>query len=287
MYAARLTAACTIAVVAALAVGPVAGAAPDPGFPSGSFTIRQPTQYILDQDGDAPQLAVVDVKRLGLSDDATPAKDIVVTVHADAGAPGDQWLFGDDGHRLVYSGGTVDGPDPWVHIAGTYHPYVTLTDGDGHTTRVDLPVVTLREDHTAPVTRLALPRPRLRHTIVGWRVIRGTVVDAGIDRAGNSLGTRSHAGVVVMQRRHGHFYLYSFATKRWRKGLATEAATFRKFRPNDAPAIDVGRIGWRTPYIHGLTRGRLVVRVTGEDTNLNRQPGPPPVAARYWLTRRR
>lgn len=273
-------------LLAELALASTASAVPDPVYPTGTFAIKYPTEYVYDVGGWRPEWSRVTVQRLTLSDDVTPPEDIVVKVYSGTDVAhstnGDVWNSVDPKMQMLYGGALDTDPIDTYHLAGTYHPYVTLTDGDGHTTQVDLPTVTLLNDHTPPVTKLTLPRLGKRNTIIGWRYIRGTSIDAGVDRP--EIGRSPSTSVTVLQKRHGVFYYYVPKTQRWRKGLLTEAATVKKFRP-DFGAIRVGRIGWRTPYIHGLTRGRLVIRAWSQDSNLNETSHA--VLARYTLTRRR
>ena len=255
-----------------------AGAA-DPAYPTGSFAVAKTTAYVLHGDYESPEVAFVPVTRLSLHDDATPVDQLSVVLYPDDGASGQPWTWraGSDTARIVYGGGDVNDPQPWADINGTHNPYVTITDADGHTTRVDLPAVTLVDDRTPPVSRITWPKRRDRHTIHAWRFIRGTSVDTGVGL--------NETYISVLQKRHGRFWVYNDQTGKWRRGLRTEAATFKKLVKVGGGVVQPWATHWRTRYIHGLTRGRLVIRVWSMDRELN--TGDPTVAARITLTRRR
>ncbi|MET0837839.1 MAG: hypothetical protein ABWY19_03595, partial [Marmoricola sp.] len=115
------------------------------------------------------------------------------------------------------------------------------------------------------------------HRVSAWRVIRGTVYDAGVGgnfRPGEPDGILS-VDVALLQKRRARWWFYDYVRNpatnryqwRWVKGLSTEAGTFTRFRPRGIEAPVVTGIRWRTPWIQGLTRGTLVVRVEARDFN--------------------
>jgi hypothetical protein len=273
-------------VVAAVVVGSflaldagMAGAA-DPTYPTGSFAVAKTTAYVLHGDYESPEVAFVPVSRLSLHDDTTPADQLAVVLYPDEGADGQPWTWSPDYDkaRIVYGGGDILDPQPWADINGVHHPYVTITDTDGHTTRVDLPAVTLVDDRTPPVSRVTWPKKRVRHTIRAWRFIHGTTTDTGVGP--------NDTYVTVMQKRHGRYWVYRGVTRKWQKGKRTAAATLHALRNFvDTPLVQASPSHWRTKYIRGLTRGRLVVWVQSLDIELNMNH--PHIAASVTLTRRR
>lgn len=291
----QIVATAVVAAFLALDVAGAAGAspaAPDPTYPTGSFTIPQPTEYVLSNgfDYESSQVPLV---VSSLSDDTTPADEIVVRIYAGTtlgrSADGEVLPAGSPEPRVRFGGGLDEDPYPYFKLAGTYHPYVTLTDKDDNTTRIDLPTVTLLEDRTAPVTRLTLPRKNRRDTKMAWRYIRGTIRDAGIDRPGSYNSYGAYADVALLQKRHGLWYLYECYSpdpskhRTWCKGRSTVAATLKKFPSAGNSARSVGGTRWRTAYTKGLTRGPLVVAIQGSDCNFNSTPLR--IAARTTITR--
>ena len=266
----RALAVATVSSLLVLEAGAGASAAePDPTYPTGTFTLDRTSTYAFQPDGDilGTSPAVVVTRSAVTDDETTPDYIQVVMYPGDGSDPQDwnpQWCPGATCQLQFYR-------------LGTFTPKVSLTDGDGNTTTVSLPAVTVRRDSFAPVVRLTKPRPRLRHRVSAWRVLRGTAVDRGV-------GVRVILAT-VMQKRRGRWYSYTDIDQRWRKGLRTEAATYKKFTPQShtTPATEDGA-RWHTPRIRGLTRGPLVVRVYADDGNINISRTR--VVARVRLTRR-
>ena len=263
----RLYAAAVAVALLPLEVGSAAYGA-DPTYPTGTFTLDRTFTYASAPDGDVlgSQPPVV-VTRHEVTDDTTAPDDIQIVLDPNDGASG----------SFLWSAPYCPGDTCSLGFSrvGTFTPHALLTDEDGHTTIVDLPQVTVIRDLTAPVVRLTKPRPRLRHRISAWRVLRGTVSD-------RQIGVRS-VSAGVTQKRHGRWFVYSDYDHRWHKGLRSEAATWRGAGDFLETEL-VGAHGWRTPRIPGLTRGRLVVRISADDKTLNFAPMR--VAARVRLTRR-
>jgi hypothetical protein len=262
----RLVGAATITALLTLDAATAASAA-DPANPSGTFTLSQTSAYIyfnlLDSD---PPMAAIGVRRRDLSDDETPAADIVTELDPGDGSAPRPWSCSSDACMFFYSS------------AGTFTPRVRLIDEDGHTTVITLPQVRILQDLTPPTASVTAPKPRLRKKLSSWRVIRGTAADPGI-------GVVNFVRVVVLQKRHGWWYIHNpFEQKKWRKGLRSEAATYQRFHPGGGEAILTGRHTWRSQRIPGLTRGPIVVRLWAGDVNMNTSNAP--VAARGRITRR-
>ncbi|WP_027860239.1 hypothetical protein [Marmoricola sp. URHB0036] len=263
---ARLIASASAVALLLTGVGSAAHGA-DPTYPTGTFTVDRTSTYALAPDGDVLGSEPVVVTRHEIIDDTTAPDDIQVVLDPNDGASG----------SFLWSAPYCPGDTCSLGFSrvGTFTPHALLTDQDGHTSIVGLPQVTVIRDLTAPVVRLTKPRPRLRHRISAWRVLHGTVSD-------RQIGVWSvHAGLT--QKRHGRWYCYSDYDHRWHKGLRSEAATWRGAGDYLETEL-VGANGWRTPRIPGLTRGRLVVRITADDRTNNFTPMR--VVHRGRLTRR-
>lgn len=263
MMTRRLVATGTVAALLVLDAGAAAFAA-DPTYPTGTFTLERTSAYIhYNPYDDALPIAFINVRRSNLSDDETAPADIVTAL--DPGDGGALRSCTTDLCSFVYSG------------PGTFTPKARLTDEDGNTNVITLPQVRILEDLTAPTSRVTAPKPRLRNKRSAWRIIRGTASDTGVGV--------NWVKVIVLQKRHGWWYLYTpFQQKKWRKGLRTEAATNEKFHPVGGDTIATGPNSWRTPRIKRLTRGPIVVRLWAAD--LNENSSRPSIAARSRITRR-
>lgn len=255
----------------------VQAAGPEPTYPTGSFKLERTSQYIQNNGWD-PETASVGLTRLSVSDDVTPATDVVVRLYSGsdiASSTNGRVLPPETATTSLRWGGGFDWEDiPAYTLAGTYHPFVTLTDGDGHTTRIDLPTVTLLDDRTPPVVTLRLPKEGHRKAITSWHRITGTTVDAGIDNPATNRDVYPSARVLVLQKRRGYWYEYRCYTpdprneRDWCKRKKTLTASLAR-RQLGLVTKPVGRTGWRTEYIRGLTKDPLVIVYTGADSNAN------------------
>ncbi len=252
-----------LAVVVAGALVALEVAAPsyaaEPGHPTGTFTLDRTTAHLRVVDGDQNRPYGEDfrITPSGVTDDETAPEDLVLEV-----SRGDGSGFTPAAFPCPNQGCVLTYRQP-----GTFTPQVRLTDEDANSTTINLPTVRVLRDTAAPFVRLIQPRPRLRHRISAWRVIRGTVVDQGVGTV--------ELRVEVLQKRRGRWYFLqqyngsdpNTIYRRWVRGLRTEAATFNRFDPYSALALFVGT-NWRTVRIKGLTRGPLVVRVFAIDGNM-------------------
>ena len=237
--------------------------AAEPGHPSGTFTLDRTIAYlrVIDGDQSRPYGEGFRITPHDVTDDETAPEDLVLEVSRGDGSGFTEVPFPCTPQQCTI---TYDEP-------GSFSPHVRLTDEDGNVTNVDLPTIRVIRDTTAPVVRLTLPRPRARHRVSAWHVIRGTAIDG--------VGTAS-VDVEVLQKRRGRwYYLQQFygkqtdtLSRRWVRGLPTEAATFAQRRPRSNITQLVGRDRWRTLWITGLTRGPLVVRVRAMDANFWETP---------------
>lgn len=270
-----------LAVVVAGALVALDAAAPsyaaEPGHPTGTFTLDRTTAHLRVVDGDQnrPYGEEFRITPSNVTDDETAPDDLVMEVSRGDGSGFRPAAFPcpDEGWDCVLT----------YRQPGTFTPQVRLTDEDANSTTINLPTVRVLRDTTAPVVRLLRPRPRLLHRISAWRVIHGTVVERGVGGV--------YLTVEVLQKRRGRWYfLQAFDNgtetiqRRWVRGLRTEAATFNRFHPHSGLGYLVGGERWRTQWITGLTRGRLVVRVFATDYNM-RETGYPRLAS-VRLTRR-
>ncbi len=247
--------------------------AAEPGSPTGTFTLNRTLAYlhVIDGEQDRPYGERFRITASNLSDDKTAPEDLVLEKSRGDGSGFVPAAFpcSPDGFEcsLTYT-------EP-----GTFTPQVRLTDEDGNSTTIDLPIVTVRRDLTPPVVHVIKPARKKLHRVSAWRRVRGTVFDQGVGgnfREGEPDGILS-VKVALLQQRRARWWCYSFVMTNprtgqghwaWLKGLQTEAATFAKCRPFGIEAPVVTGIQWRTPWIKGLTRGPLVVRVNAVDFNL-------------------
>ncbi|MFL6061307.1 MAG: hypothetical protein ACJ72E_08755 [Marmoricola sp.] len=256
MRTARTLTTALAAVALVAASGPPASAAPDPTYPTGTFTLSGTGGWMYPVDiGDlAWRTSLVEHD---VADDTTPA-DQVTRVFYSGNGTSEPFTPA----SLQRNGGALDVE---YGTPGTFYPSVHLTDADGHTTVVPLPAVTVLRDEVAPRVHLTLPRARDRNRISAWRVVRGVARDTG----GETSPERAWPEVYVLQRRHGYWYNYDFDTRRWhRRTVALDYSMSRSFGERGAPYPDSsGR--WHTRTIRGLTGGRLVVHVDVGDGSYN------------------
>jgi hypothetical protein len=158
--------------------------------------------------------------------------------------------------------------------AGTFTPQVRLTDQYGNVGTVSLSPVTISNDSTAPVVHITRPASAMRSRIAGWRVIHGTATDTGT-------GVQS-AAVMVLQKRSGVWYAYSFGSHKWLKGRAGELATVQHVHAMPAFVTVNSLNQWHTPTIRGLRTGEISVRAFAFDGAFN--DGRAPVV-RQLITR--
>jgi hypothetical protein len=191
------------------------------------------------------------ISQTTLSDDTTPAAQIVRKVKADTSSPAAGWTSG----RAVLT----------YAKAGTYHPQVILTDQYGNSSTVALPTITVLTDAYGPTVRITRPRPALRSRVAGWRVLRGTIRDG-----------QSGPGFVmamVLQKRGTVWYAYDFSQDDWVKGSHELEATLENVEAMPAFAIPHGS-HWRMPRIHGLRAGVVHIESIGIDNAGNLGIGP-------------
>jgi hypothetical protein len=243
------------AVTAALLAGAAfvpASAAPDPEAPSGTFAFAATTRYLHDYSSDVHDPYVFfELRAVTISDDETAPENVVVKIDDGSGRS-----------RPVVWGNTSVPLTLSYDDDGTFAPQAILTDEDH--------ALTVLTDHVAPKVSFARPGKSAIHRMVGWRVLRGTVVDAGYGEA--------RVYYQVMQRRHGRWYYFDDNSRwvpngklRWLKGRATLAAT-KKLVDNFNSNHDNPEGTWRTPRIPGLTRGPIVFCLQGADGNENQTP---------------
>jgi hypothetical protein len=248
------------AVTAALLSGAVlvpASAAPDPEAPTGTFAFTATTRYLHDYRSDVQDpYAHFELRAVAISDDETAPENVVVKIDDGSG----------DAHPIVW-GNTSVPLTVTYDDDGTYAPKAILSDQDHHTTVIDLPELTVLIDHTPPQVTFARPGKSMIHRMAGWRVLHGTVVDAGYGENG--------VYYQLMQRRHGRWYYFDDNSRwqpkgklRWLRGRPTLAAT-KKLVDNFNANHDNPPNTWRTPRIPGLTRGPIVFCLQGVDGNLN------------------
>lgn len=245
---------CAITAGVFLAVSTTtAVSAAEPGHPDGTYSLDSTSGhlrgFVEGEDGesgyadtrDAPFL----ITQTSISDDHTPSAEISRSIDLGNGLAPQPWT-GTGPKRIIYSS------------AGTYTPNVSLTDGDGNTTIVPLPTITVKSDEKAPVLRIT--RPARVHKVAAWRRIRGGAYDTGIGLADRGVTVR------VWEKRNGTWYGYNFTTKRWVKGKRTFAATrSMPFNSYITTSSKVAENRWHTPYIQGLKRGYLHVEAIVND----------------------
>lgn len=180
------------------------------------------------------------------TDDTTPSASITRSVHAGDGTI-KAWTATRP-FNLTYS------------KAGSFHPFVRLTDQFGNFTDKALPTVTVKSDTTAPRVHIRIPLVN-PYSVASWRHIRGTASDTGSGLL--------EVGVLVIQKRGTIWYIYDFHRKKWIKGYAKLSKTIQHVL--DEPAfLRTNRYGnWQTPYIVGLRRGPLHVEAIALDNAFN------------------
>jgi hypothetical protein len=145
--------------------------------------------------------------------------------------------------------------------AGTFTPKVELTDPFGNASTVALNTVTIAEDTTAPVVRIARPAASMRDRIAGWRKIHGTAVDGqtGVDTV----------LVMLVQKRGAYWYVYNFHKHVWLKGRTGQIATLAHTKARPAILSTDSLDQWHTGRIRGLKTGKIVVRAAAFDNSIN------------------
>jgi hypothetical protein len=245
----------------AVMTAPFVAAGLDTQAPTGTFTVA-PTQAWLVFDVEnfsTDKLASVTITQGSVSDNS-------------GGSVTREVLAGDGTAAVAWPSGTSI-PVTYTK-AGTFTPQVRLTDQYGNVGTVSLSPVTISNDSTAPVVHITRPASALRNRIAGWRVIRGTATDTGT-------GVQSTA-VMVLQKRGGTWYAYSFGSHKWVKGRAGELATVQHAHAMPAFVTPNSLGQWHTPTIRGLRTGKISVRAFAFDGAFN--DGRAPVV-RQLITR--
>jgi hypothetical protein len=214
--------------------------------PTGRFAFVSPTTAWTN----GAESAVFFLRQQQLSDNVTRTRRIDVEVDPGDGTGPVAWADGAD----FEDAGVFDLA---YRRAGTFHPTVLVTDAAGNTRTIALPTVTVRFDGVAPRITITAPAAARRHHVGAWQVLRGTAADPGSGQL--------FFVVAVWQQRQHRWYAYSFDTGRWQKGQRSLSATLESTPVGPMFQTASGPRSWRTPRIHGLTRGALHVRVFASD----------------------
>lgn len=230
----------------------------DPQVPTGEYRVQlaDGPRYLGSKPG--YREARIVVSNVQMDDNLTYDRDLVHVFFAGDGSPGVPWRFQENrGASLVHA----------YKSAGSFNPYVELTDEDGNTATIyprdfssgakEPVTVTVLRDDVAPTVAINRPAGE-RSRISSWRVVRGTAADVGSGL--DILLTR------VLQRRDGRWFVYDFDEHKWRRGSTRFATTVK----------NLGRYqgyGWTRPNgkwvmsgrLDGLTQGRLVIQVVAYD----------------------
>jgi hypothetical protein len=186
----------------------------------------------------------VTVGQSELSDDFSPANRVVRAVD-----------WGD---------GTV--PSPWTtgltishvyQIAGSFTPKVALADEAGNTTTADATAVTVLVDKIAP--KLSLTIPTGVKQVRSWKMLKGTVSDAGIGMG--------KVRIRVVEKRGTVWYSYLPAKKVWVLGGSTRVKAMKLVGLARVTPSATGAWQFR---LMNLRKGTLVIQYSAADKALNR-----------------
>ena len=131
--------------------------------------------------------------------------------------------------------------------AGTYTPTVTLVDEAGNSTKVASDAVAVVVDSTGPSLKVA---NRKSTSVRKWRVVKGTVSDAGV-------GAKSVSVVAILKTATGW---KAYAGGSWKK-VGTKAKAWKRARAVVATPV---KGAWRV-RLAKLAKGTLMVKAQAVD----------------------